>query len=44
MNRAVREAEKRLARQAEASYVRMVRGWQAAALKKVGASATPERA
>jgi hypothetical protein len=43
-NRAVREAEKQLARQAEASYVRMVRDWQATAPKKVGASATPERA
>ena len=43
-NRAMREAEKQLARQAEASYVRMVRDWQAAAPKKVGASATPERA
>ena len=43
-NRAMREAQKQLARQAEASYVRMVRDWQAAAPKKVGASATPERA
>jgi transposase len=43
-NRAVREAEKQLANQAEASYVRMVRDWQATAPKKVGASATPERA
>ena len=42
--RGMREAEKQLARQAEASYVRMVRDWQAAAPKKVGASATPERA
>lgn len=43
-NRAVREAEKQLDRQAEASYVRMVRDWQATGPKKVGASATPERA
>jgi transposase len=45
-NRAVPEAEKRLAQQAEASYVRMIRDWQATAPKKkeVGASATPERA
>jgi transposase len=43
-NQAVREAEKQLARQAETSYVRMVRDWQATAPKKVGASATPERA
>lgn len=44
-NQVLREAEKRLARQAEASYVRMVRDWQATAPgKKVGASATPERA
>jgi hypothetical protein len=40
----MREAERALARQAEASYVRMVRDWQATAPKKVGASATPERA
>jgi hypothetical protein len=40
----MRAAEKQLAQQAEASYVRMVRDWQAAAPKKVGASATPERA
>jgi hypothetical protein len=33
-NRAVREAEKQLARQAEASYVRMVRDWQATAPNK----------
>jgi transposase len=44
VNRAIREAEKQLARQAEASYVRMVRDWQATAPKKVGASATLERA
>jgi transposase len=43
-NTAMREAERALARQAEASYVRMVRDWQATAPKKVGASATPERA
>jgi hypothetical protein len=43
-NHAMREAERQLAQQAEASYVRMVRDWQATAPKKVGASATPERA
>ncbi|MFL5861726.1 MAG: hypothetical protein ACJ780_13240 [Solirubrobacteraceae bacterium] len=44
-NQAMREAERALAMQAEASYVRMVRDWQATAPKKnVGASATPERA
>ena len=40
----MREAEKALALQAEASYVRTVRDWQAAAPKNVGASVTPERA
>ena len=44
VNRAMQAAEKQLARQAEASYVRMVRDRQATAPKKVGASATPERA
>jgi transposase len=44
VNRAMRAAEKQLAQQAEASYVRTVRDWQAATPKKVGASATPERA
>lgn len=43
-NRAVREAEKQIARQAEASYLRTVRDWQATAPKKVGASTTPEHA
>ena len=44
-NQAMREAERALALQAEASYVRMVRDWQATAPnKKVGASVTPERA
>jgi hypothetical protein len=43
-NHAMREAERKLAEQAEASYVRMVRDWQATAPKKVDASATPERA
>ncbi len=33
-NRAMREAQKQLARQAEASYVRMVRDWQAAARRR----------
>jgi transposase len=41
----MREAERKLALQAEASYVRTVRDWQASAPnKKVGASVTPERA
>jgi hypothetical protein len=44
VNRAMRAAEKQLAQQAEASYVRTVRDWQATAPKKVGASATRERA
>ena len=44
-NETMREAERALARQAEASYERMVRDWQASApKKKVGTSATPERA
>jgi transposase len=44
-NQAMREAERALALQAEASYVRMVRDWQASAPKqKMGASVTPERA
>jgi transposase len=41
---ALREAELKLARQAESSYTRMVRDWQAGAPKKVGASVTPGRA
>jgi len=41
----MREAEKALALQAEASYVRMVRDWQATApARGVGASVTPGRA
>jgi len=44
-NPRIREAERELARQAEASYKRMVRDWQATAhKKKAGASVTPERA
>jgi transposase len=44
-NEVMREAERQLAQQAEASYVRMVRDWQATApAKKAGASATPEHA
>ena len=44
-NDAVREAERELARQAETSYKRLVQDQQAAApTRKVGASATPERA
>jgi transposase len=43
---AMRDAEQRLAQQAESSYVRMVRDWQAAspAAVKAGASVTPGRA
>jgi hypothetical protein len=41
-HRAMPEAEKQLARQAEASYVRTVHDCPAAAPTKVGASATPE--
>src|SRR5215203_1506795 len=44
-NQAIRHAERRLAEQAEASYQRLVTDRQLAAPKrKVGASATPERA
>ncbi len=44
-NKAMRDAERALAMQAEASYMRMVSDWQATAPnKKVGASATLERA
>jgi transposase len=44
-NPRIREAERELARQAQASYERMVRDWQATAhKKKAGASVTPERA
>ena len=44
-NDAMRQAERELARQAEASYRRLVKDRQAAApARKVGASATPERA
>jgi transposase len=41
---AMREGERRLAEQAEASYQQMVSDWQAAAPKKLGASVTPGRA
>jgi transposase len=41
---AMREGERRLAEQAEASYKQMVRDWQAGTPKKVGASVTPGRA
>ena len=45
VNEKMREAERELARQAEASYVRMVQDWHASAPNnKVGASVTPERA
>jgi hypothetical protein len=42
----MRDAERKLAEQAEASYTRMVRDWQASrpAAAKVGASVTPGRA
>jgi transposase len=44
-NLAVRQAERELAAQAEASYKRMIADYQAAApAKKAGASVTPERA
>jgi hypothetical protein len=45
-NQKMRESERQLAQQAEASYLRMVRDWQASAPKKkeAGASVTPERA
>jgi transposase len=44
-NLAIRQAERELAEQAEASYKRMVKDQQAGApARKVGASATPERA
>ncbi len=44
-NQAMRDAERKLAEQAEASYVRMVRDWQATAPRTgVGASVTPGRA
>jgi transposase len=48
-NHKMREFERKLAEQAEASYVRMVRDWQASAPKRkqpeeVGASVTPGRA
>jgi transposase len=40
----MRQAEKQLAEQAQASYERTVRDWQAAGPKKAGASVTAERA
>jgi transposase len=44
-HRKMRAAERALAEQAEASYVRLVKDWQATAkTRKAGASATPERA
>jgi transposase len=44
-NLAIRQAERQLVQQAEASYQRMVKDQQAGApARKVGASATPERA
>ena len=41
---AMREGERKLAEQAEASYKQMVRDWLAAAPRKLGASVTPGRA
>jgi hypothetical protein len=44
-NQAIRQAERQLAQQAEASYKRLIQDQQARApARKVGASATPERA
>ena len=43
-NDAIRQAERKLAEQAQASYARMVQDWHAAAPRKPGASATRERA
>jgi transposase len=43
-NDAVRQAERELARQAEAAYARTVRDYHAAQANKAGASATPGRA
>ena len=43
-NKAMREAERELAEQAERAYERTVRDWQARAPKKSGAGATPGRA
>lgn len=40
----MRQAERKLAQQAETSYARMVRDWQATAAKREGAGATPGRA
>jgi hypothetical protein len=45
LSQAMRETQRKLALQAEASHVRMVRDWQAAAPnKRAGASVTPGRA
>jgi hypothetical protein len=44
-NETIRHAERQLAEQAETSYKRLIKDQQAAApARKVGASATPERA
>ena len=40
----MRQAEKQLAAQAQASYERTVRDWQAGKARKAGASVTAERA
>ena len=45
INAAIRQAERQLGEQAEVSYKRMVKDQQAGApARRVGASATPERA
>ena len=43
-NKAMREAERELGRQAEAAYKRMVADWQRTQAKRKGAGATPGRA
>ena len=43
-NETLRQAERQIAEQAEASYVRMVKDWQAGSGRKAGASVTAERA
>lgn len=43
-NEALRDAERELARQAEAAYARTVRDWHAAQAQKAGASVTPGHA
>ncbi len=43
-NKAIGQAERELAQQAELAYINTVRDWAASAPAKVGASATPGRA